>query len=99
MYCASWVRKVLKCSSLKPNNSKTTRKWLKHFVLCFIVLLIWAPELRNTFTTLQEPLGLFQPNLVQSILRYRIFHFVQIKEHDFFLIGDNFNMLKNINDF
>ena len=39
-----------------------------------------------TFSSSPEPLGLFQPNLVQSILWWREFKFVQMKDTAFFQV-------------
>ena len=37
----------------------------------------------------QEPLGLFQPNLAQNILWWRVFKFVQINDYSLFKMGEN----------
>ena len=46
------------------------------FVVCLIIYHIWTSSI--------EPLGQFQPNMVQSILQQRVFKFVQMRVHAVF---------------
>ena len=48
----------------------------------------------HIFIFFLEPLGLFQPNLAQSILGRRGFKFIQMKDHTLLQGGDNYEIAK-----
>ena len=72
-------------SSFPDNNLSVVRR----LRCCRCSCLHRCRKLFTFWFSLREPMGQFQPNLVQSILGWSGFMFVQMKDHVLFKEGDN----------